>query len=567
MIISNVVAKTKLRQVQSETLRLIKEYLITSFGPMASNSIIVKATGNADVVTHYSKDGHTILKSILFNGIVERAVRGDLEDLTRYIVKEVGDGTTSAIVLSSLIFDELIKMETSDSPYEIVRNFKECTEQIKKNIKKEAQVFDIEAAYKIALISTNGNETVAANIKNIYKEYGNDVFIDVSTSTTDKTYLKSYDGMTLENGYSDTAFINNSKKGVASLRNPRIYAFEDPIDTPEMIALFNSIIEQNIVTPYGSTDVEGAGPIPTVILAPMISKDLTSYMDQLVQFMYRFKDENTRPPFLLISNIYQKEQFVDVCRLCGCKMIKKYINPDQQAIDVEKGLAPTLDTIVDFYGQADVVESDVVKTKFINPMLMHDKSSGELSQTFTTLVSFLESELKKSHEEGQDNKVIGTLKRRIHSLKANMVEYLVGGVSTTDRDSVRDLVEDAVLNCRSAAKNGVGRGANFEGLIATQYLKDQYYDDKIYDLIFNSYEELVRILYRTKYSEKDTEVKLATGLRNGIPINLRTDMFEKDVLCSIDTDIVILETISKIITLMFTSNQFICPSPADNQYL
>ncbi len=33
-----------------------------------------------------------------------------------------------------------------------------------------------------------------------------------------------------------------------------------------------------------------------------------------------------------------------------------------------------------------------------------------------------------------------------------MVDYLIGGVSYTDRDALKDAVEDAVLSCRSAAK-------------------------------------------------------------------------------------------------------------------
>lgn len=562
MIVSNVVPKEKLRKVQSETLQYLKEFISTSFGPMASNSIITKGISDGIVVTQYSKDGHTILKNILFNGIIERSVRSDLEDLTRHIVKTVGDGTTSAVVLSSLIFDELVKLETSDSPYEIMRQFKEATKAIKEKIKSRARKFTPETAYDITLISTNGNKEVAANIRNIYEQFGNDVFIDVSTSTTTESYLKTYDGMTLETGYGDTAFINNSKKGVASIRNPRIYAFEDPVDTPEMIALFNAIIEKNIVKPYQT----GSQPTPTVILAPIVSRDLTSYMDQLINFMYQFKNEADKPPFLLISNIYQKEQFVDICRLCGCKPIKKYINPDQQKVDIEKGLAPTIETVTEFCGKADIVESDISKTKFINPALMHNED-GTLSDTFNTLVKFLEAELAKAYEAGEDNNVTGTLKRRINSLKANMVEYLVGGVSATDRDAVRDLVEDAVLNCRSAARNGVGYGANFEGLIASLQLADALPENKLYKVISDAYLNILTTLYKSKYNEEKAKELVQESIERGMPINLRTDEFDDKVLCSIDTDIVILETISKIVTLMFTSNQFICPTPADNQYI
>lgn len=556
MIISNIVNKKEMRAVQSETLSVLRGALSNTFGPMGSNTVISKE----GMLTKYTKDGHSVLKDIAFQYTIEKSVKSDLEDITTHIVKKIGDGTTSAIILSSIIFEKLKELESEHTPYELVRDFKIAVKRIMEEIKSNARPFDSDRAFDITMISTNGNEEVSANIKNIYETYGLDVFVDVSISNTDESYLKSYDGMTLQTGYSDTAYINDSKKGVSSLRNPRVYMFEDPVDTPEMFSLFDTIIENNIMNAYRQ-DSEVA-PIPTVILAPTVSRDMSSYMDKLINFMYQFKDESTKPPFLLITNIYQKEQITDISRICGCKPIKKYINPKQQQVDIKNGLAPTLENVVEFFGQADIVEADTLKTKFVNPMLMHD-AEGNLSNTFNTLLAFLEVELKRAIEGGEDNNVTGTLKRRINSLKANMVEYLVGGVSMSDRDSVRDLVEDSVLNCRSASKNGVGFGANFEGLIASYKLKDT---NKMHSIIHEAYIELALALYSTCFST-DCMSRVTRSIEAGMPVNLHTDKCDNKVVCSIDTDIVVLDAIAQIISLMFTSNQFLCPTPVHNNYL
>ena len=52
------------------------------------------------------------------------------------------------------------------------------------------------------------------------------------------------------------------------------------------------------------------------------------------------------------------------------------------------------------------------------------------------------------------------------------------------------------------------------------------------------------------------------------PINLRKMNIEPhcDVLSSIESDIVILKAISQIIGIMFTTNQFVVPTPAHNIY-
>lgn len=557
MIISNVITKEKMREIQSETLGALKDSLINSFGPMGSNTIIAQD----GALTKYSKDGHTILSHIDFPNVIERSVKSDLEDITRHIVKNIGDGTTSSVILSSILFEKFKELEEGRRPYFLIKEFKDTVNEIKKEIESRKQEFTSQTAYDITYISTNGNEEVSQIMKDIYDQFGKDVFIDVSISNTTDSYLKTYDGMTLETGYSDVAYINDKKKGVCNLRNPQVFQFEDPIDTPEMMVLFNAIIEQNIMNPYKGM---GGAPVPTVILAPTLSRDMSSYMSELIEFMYRFKDEATKPPFLLVTNIYQRDQFADISRMCGCKPIKKYINADQQKIDIENGLAATPETIINFAGSADIVESDLNKTKFVNPKLMHDEN-GELSIEFTNLVDFLEAELEKAYEENETANVIGTLKRRINSLKANMVEYLVGGVSMSDRDSLRDLVEDSVLNCRAAARHGAGYGANFEALLASYKLREK---SDMHNMLFGAYKELVKTLYSTvEVDEQKVEEIVKISIEKGMPVNLRTLEFDGKVLCSITTDIVVLDAISQIITLMFTSNQFLTPTAAHNKYL
>lgn len=562
MIFSNIVKKDKMREVQSETLAVLKEALLNSFGPMGSNTVITKK----DMLTKYSKDGHTILSEIKFVAPIEESVRQDLEDITRHIVKNIGDGTTSAVILSSIIFEKLKELEGEYTPYELIRDFRSAVELIKKEIKSSAREFNPDRAYDISLISTNGNTLIAENMKSIYEKYGSDVFIDVSISNTTESLIKEYDGMTLSTGYSDSAYINNKKKGVCSLRNPRIYMFDDPVDTPEMMTLLVTIIENNIMNAYRQPDSEKS-PIPTVIMAPMISKDMGSYITQLVEYMFQFDGDN-KPPFLMVTDMHQMEQLSDIARMCGCKPISKYINPDQQKKDIEAGRAPSLENVTEFYGQADIVEADALKTKFVNPLLMHDEE-GNLSETFNTLLKFLEVELEKAIEANQDNNVTGTLKRRINSLKANMVEFLVGGVSMSDRDAVRDLVEDSVLNCRAAAREGVGYGANFEGLLAADRLSrmEENRDNIVLATIYEAYRSLVQELYSTRYSKEIAVNKFRESIKKEMPINLKTDEFDGRVLCSITSDIVVLDAISKIVTLMFTSNQFLCPTAQQNKYL
>ena len=185
-----------------------------------------------------------------------------------------------------------------------------------------------------------------------------------------------------------------------------------------------------------------------------------------------------------------------------------------------------------------------------------------------------------------------------------MVDFYVGGIGIADRDSLRDSVEDAVLNCRSAAKEGVGYGANYEGLSALNKLSIELesemktLDEKLnnedtpdqekeeikksqYDLLIrkgiltillNAYTELGARLYFPYTDNIQQAVNIVLqGLANEneeerCPFNLLTEQFDKKILTSIQTEPASLEAISKIISLLFDSNQFILPTPEYNIY-
>lgn len=556
---NNIIKKDTLRQIQKETLNTLKECLVNSFGPMGSNTIISQ-TGQ------YTKDGHSILDAIMLVGPIECQVKDNIRDITRDTVKKVGDGTTSAVILANAMFNKLNEMEVEKTPYDIIRDIKRAVEILGEEIESRKQEFTIEDVKRITMIATNGNKQITDMLYEIYKEYGIDVYIDVTISMTEETMVKIYDGMTLDTGYSDPIFAN-AEQNKCRVPNATVYQFDDPIDTPEMANFLDKIVMENIIGPLNSGRLETL--VPTVIMAPKISRDMCPYMERLCDTLAKV-DPMNRPPFMIIVNIRQGSKYADIGTLCGCKPIRKYINPEQQQNDIEMGIAPTLDNITTFGGQCELVEATPDSCKFVNPKRMYNED-GEYTEVFNNLIKYLETELDRVKEEGNINK-IGDVKRRIQSLKANMVELLVGGVTIADRDADRHLIEDAVLSCRSAAKSGYGYACNFEGYRAADRFcklvangeagKELDELGYMFDVIKHAYEEVLETLYDvSKVNVKPVEV-----LENGCPFNVKTKEFDQNIIGSIEADKVILEAISKIVSLMITSNQFLCNAPQYNTY-
>lgn len=571
MLFSNIVDKKTLRKTQIETMNFLKKALSKSFGPYGSNSIIYKEGS----LPRYTKDGHTILNSIQFSGEIERSVLADIQEETRTQAIKIGDSTTSITILSAIIFNALAKYEEESdkniTPVSIVETFKEISEEICKEIKKNGREATIDDMYNIAYTATNGNKALADMLKNVYTEYGLDVYIDVKASMNGTTYLKEINGLTMDCGFLDPTLVNDVEKNACAIHNPKIYSFKDPIDTMEMGLFLDAILYNNIVKPLNEKKTENM--IPTVIMAPRISRDYSSYIDSLMQLMANAPAAN-RGWLNIITDIQgcDMEQYEDICDLCGCKAIKKYLDPEIQKEDIKQGLAPTPDTVVTFAGEAEMVSSDANKTTFVNPMKMYE-SDGSYSGLFNQRIDYLEKQIHKLEVEGNNTTDVYTLKKRLNSLKGKMVEIFIGGVTVADRDAERDLLEDAVLNCRSAALNGVGYAANYEGLRASnKVFEDLYYQEfsnplktSIAKIISEAYFDISSLLYSSIGSNPD-KVITDSLYTYGCPMNVVTKSFDKSVLSSIDTDICIINTISKIVTIMATANQFVLPTLNINKY-
>ena len=561
MIYSNIVPENKVREIQKETLDIIAKSLEKSFGPNGSVTAIVKNIdqNGVNIDMEYTKDGHTIIKNIQFINPIERSVQDILTELTRNIVKGVGDGTTSAILICREIFNAFLNSTVISSlpANEVIKQFNDTVNKITDRILKKSKECTLDDIYDIALISTNDNKEIAGTIKAIYEKFGLDVMIETGISNEVDNIVKEYDGMMLDTGYTDICFVNEKEKNRATVRNPKIYCFNDPIDTPEMLSMLDAILDHNILRCYRSNSMYE--PIPTVIFGRGISPDTSSYFETVVKLMNAYPGQ---VPLLMVTDIHQDYLYEDIVKMCGAPFIKKYLNPELQQKDIDAGLAPTVENIFDFCGSADMVQADQLKTKIINPSKMFNED-GSLSEEYNTMLNYLKTQVDKAIKEDAGIEQIARTKRRLNSFKGNMVDFLIGGITIADRNNLKASVEDAILNCRSASENGVGYGANF---MAWKAINDIIEEDESNSMLLSlktAYDNIIKILY----SNYDFNTIKKNSFYYNCPMNLRNGKYDYKVKSSIKSDIVILETISKILTLMFTCNQYLTQTPMHNIYI
>ncbi len=192
---SNRIKKSALRRVQLSVLEECAEVVGKTAGPFGSHTMIMKE----DQLTSYTKDGISVLKNFHYFNELEEKIRCELEEVSRHVVRTCGDGTTTAVQLSYLIYKGLLDHESDwtkagYSPYQITNAFKTVVDNIKEAIRESARKLTTDDIMDICLTSTNGNEEISKDLTDIYKKFGNDVFIQVGTSNTTSSVLKTYDG-------------------------------------------------------------------------------------------------------------------------------------------------------------------------------------------------------------------------------------------------------------------------------------------------------------------------------------------------------------------------------------
>ena len=611
-LVTNVVDEAQLRQAQLRALELFANTVKGTYGPMGeytAYSMQDPANKLKAIVSYYTKDGFTVLKHVDTDKPIESLLKDDIRTICTHVIKTIGDGTTSATMLSYYIFRGLLSLQYEKKlpKRRIIKAFKEIIKEGISEIESKARECTVDDIHNIAFTSLNGNEEMANIITDIYKENGMDVFIDVSASNTKDTVVKTYNSLAYEAGYIDSCFINNEQDNTVDYRNPHIYVFESPIDTPDMINTLRLIFTKEITEPihqYQKMMAKGKQPeeplSPVLVICPHISRDANSFIDQLIVEFTNMKMAQ-RPQFCIVANIDNDNGYLlDIMKFTGAKFIKKYIDKESYEIDKNIGLAPNELNIRSFAGTAERVVVDALTTKIINPKNMYD-GNGEFTEFYTNYIKQLEDLLQKYEETKEEIVKIGKLKRRINIIKANMVDLYVGGIGTTDRMALSDSVEDAVLNCRSAAADGVGYAANYEGLrafnkILAKYDKEFQVAEEAYDqdkenpdkikerirtfinkevasVITKSYIELCAQIYLPYCDDekKDALNIVALSLANADeskrkPFNILTEENDDLVLTSIKTEPAILDAISRIITTLYNTNQFLVPDPRFNIY-
>lgn len=217
---ANVVKFNKeARSLMANGIKTLKDAVKVTLGPKGRNVIIEQDFGAPLIVN----DGVTIAKSIVLKNKFENLGSACLIEAATKTNDEVGDGTTTAIILASSLIEEGMKLlDKGFNPVTLRNGLNYYLGHILQMIDEvSTEVKSSEDLKQVATLSSQSRE-IGEFIASAYEEVGSDGLVMVEESQSLNTYLDVVKGYSYDRGYLSPYMVNEKEKMQAVLENPYV---------------------------------------------------------------------------------------------------------------------------------------------------------------------------------------------------------------------------------------------------------------------------------------------------------------------------------------------------------
>jgi chaperonin GroEL len=543
----NVIDENTFRERTRQVFEQVSDTLTNTLGPYGATTIIEKFGE-----MHITKDGWSILKKISFEDSIDQNILQLLINISAQVVIKVGDGSTSSIVAANSILKQLENSGILKKvrPKEFMDILKKVVNEISNEILAASTKIDVEKdpelneIYRLALISTNGDEEVSRIIQTIYRETLNPSIEFVKSKSARTTY-EIVEGYQANITYLDAIYANNDE-GICNIDNPLILMFDHKLDKETH---FEPIIQKAIQRSMSENR-------RLVVIAPHYDRYFLDYIagSTNLEFRSRGTTQVVYTRVTLMNNLFQ-EQFNDFAIMTGGMIIREanledFHNPES-GVDINN-----------YIGEVEKI-SIGPKSTLIKGF---NKRNEEMYQLALRDAKAKYNKLEETHRElNIVDSQLYELKKRISKLRGKMGVIHVGGNSSLEKTSNYDLVEDAVKACESAFNYGFNIGGNLIIPISIGKLLEEKYSQssierEVLMLLWQAFVEVFTKVLGNKFTEKsysELEPIVRECIATKTCYNLITDEYSTDVINPCYTDIEILRAATSIVSLLLSSNQYV----------
>ncbi len=543
----NVVNQEEFKESIKFVFDNVSEALKHTLGPYGSTTII-EQFGEF----HPTKDGWQVLKKIAFADPTHQNIMQLLFNIAAQVVIKVGDGSTSSIMAANSVLQELDNSDILKTlrPKDFIDVLNKVVGQICDIILKNSTKIDssLDPEYhdikRLALISTNGDETVSSMIQEIYKQTDNPT-IEFTKASEPKTTFEIVEGYRSNIiSYIDSIY-SMSETGDVHVKHPLILLFNHMVYLGEHYATMIQPAIQKAM-------VEGR---QLIVVAPQYDRRIMDVIKSTT--INEIKATGRSTTIYCRASLVGKasaQLYSDFALMCGAPIISEADVETFRGSITEEEL-PSIDTVLGTVEHMTIGAKSVTVNGFINRNeKMYRIHLADAQAKYNEME-------ERSRELGIVNNDLYITKQRLAKLRCRMGIIRVGGYSTLERTALYDLVDDAVKACESAFTHGYNMGGTLIIPSAIKAITPQNNNEKIIlDLLESAFKNVYKAVLSNKYVQGDEallETLTAESIKNGATFNLITNQYDKNVINSCLTDIEILKATTSIISLIVTSNQYL----------
>ena len=406
----------------------LAEAVKMTLGPRGRAGILEKGYGAPQVTF----DGVTVAKEITLADKFENLGAELIKQAADKTNDNVGDGTTTSVVLAHAIINEGDKViqERGFNVIQLVRALEAATPEVLKNLESQRELINENKKIKEVASLSAKDAAVGSLIAEVMEKIGKDGVVTVEDSNTVANSYEVVEGMQFDRGYISPYMITNSERMESALEEPYILVTDKKISSiKEILPILEKIMESGkkelVII---AEDVEGEA------LVTLIANKIRGVFNVLAVKAPGFGDR-------------RKEMLEDVAAVTGAQFVSEELARKLESIGLES------------LGRAHRVVSNKDNTVIVG-------GKGEKAG-IEARVNQIKVQIKKVDSDYDKEK----LQERLGKLAGGVAVIKVGAPTESAQKELKQRVEDAVSATRAAMEGGIvpGGGMALFNVSLTKY--------------------------------------------------------------------------------------------------
>lgn len=382
-----------------------------AYGPSAGIALVEKNYGAPNA----SRDGVTNVRKVYLEDPVENMAARTVVQASEKSNQVVGDGTTAVVILSYYLYKEARKLiGAGHNRMVVAKMLQQTAENVLEQIDKMKVEATPELTRAVAKVSAS-DEALGDMIADVIDRVGIESNILVEHFDGIGCYDEEVDGLYFKKGFTNEYLINNFTALESVVKNADIFITKKPLRTAGDVT---PILEKIVRTAGKGNDLVIIGEVLDEALATLaLNKAQGIISPTLVDV----------PMFGPMRSLFLE----DIAVYTGGRAL-------------DEG-APSSSFSVEMLGSAETVTVTSNSTSIVG---------GQPSEDLEVRIA----DLRKQYDEAENQVDKEEIKKRLSALTGKIAIIRVGAATESERDEIKDRVDDAISATQAAIRDGVVPG-------------------------------------------------------------------------------------------------------------